>query len=249
MGYPRILYDNRLADAVPVASSTAAGDFNALNLRDFKPFTWWKPAAMPATVTVDSGVAKAADYWLVWGHDLFTRGATIELRGSTNNFAGSDVLVDSVTPASDAPFARYFASASYRYWRLRVTGATAPALAVAAMGARLEVPSYLREGFDPRGRVPQGTLNRSVKGHPLSRMIEFEDWTETLNFELLTWAWIRATWEPAWAAWLRGNPFVFDWDAAGHPSEIRLVNATGGWKAPHRAGGYADLSLEVAGVI
>ena len=62
MSRPAILYDNRLADAAPAASDTAAGDFDVANLADWRPFTWWRPATMPATVTVDSGAAAPVDY-------------------------------------------------------------------------------------------------------------------------------------------------------------------------------------------
>src|SRR3990172_8530193 len=85
--YPKILYDNRLKDATPVASSTAAGDFNVLNLRDWKAFTWWKPQSLPATVTVDCGVARAADYAFVYGHDLVSSHAAIAIEASNDNFA------------------------------------------------------------------------------------------------------------------------------------------------------------------
>src|SRR3954464_7747325 len=104
MASPKFLYDNRFNDAVPVASTTAAGDFNVLNLLDFRPYTWWKPTALPATVTIDSGSAKAADFAMIYGHDLFTQGATLEIRKSTDNFAANDVLVATKTPTSNDPF-------------------------------------------------------------------------------------------------------------------------------------------------
>jgi hypothetical protein len=90
---PKFLYDNRLNDGTPVASTTAAGNFNVLNLRDWRPFTWWKPVSLPATVTVDSGVARPADYALIYGHDLHDAQVAVEIRGSTDNFVASDVLV------------------------------------------------------------------------------------------------------------------------------------------------------------
>jgi hypothetical protein len=248
--YPKFLYENRLDDATPVASTTAAGDYNVLNLRDFRPYTWWKPTALPATVTVDCGSAKAVDYWAVYGHDLFTAGCTIELRGSTDNFSASDVLVDSVTPADNKAFARYVASVSYRYWRLRITGAaTMPALAIAALGVLLDVPSYLTEGFDPIGRKVIGVSNRSMDGHPLGRTVKYEQWEESLNFQLLTWGWLRSSFQVAWVAHLRDDPFLFVWDPAGHPAELYLVSVKDLFKSPHRAGSYCNLALDVVAVV
>lgn len=245
---PKILYENRFKDATPVASTTAAG-FDVLNLRDWRPYTWWKPTALPATVTVDCGSAKAADYAVVWGHDLFTQGATFEVRGSTDNFAASDVLVATKTPTSDKPFLLTWTSVSYRYWRLRITGTTMPSLAIAAVGAALEVPEYLPEGFDPLNRKIEGDFNRTNKGHPLGRAIEFEEWSERLEFDWVTWTWVRNSFKPAWDAHLRASPFVFAWDAGDHADEIYLVNAKGEYKAPHKPGSYASLSLDVSGVV
>ena len=247
--YPKILHDNRLDDATPAASSTAAGDYNVLNLRDFRSYTWWKPSSLPATVTVDCGSAKSVDYWAVYGHDLFTGGCTIELRGSTDNFSASDVLVDTLTPANNNPFARLVNSVSYRYWRLRITGTTAPALAIAALGQVLDIPAYLASGFDPIGRVIKGQYNRSELGHPLGRTVKFEEWAESLRFELVTWAWVRATWLPAWRLHVGRDPFLFVWDPVSHLDEARLVAVKDQFKTPHRPGGYCDLSFDVAGVV
>lgn len=245
--YPKILYDSRLDDGTLTASTTATG-YAAANVTDWRPYTKWQPTAMPATLTVDCGSAKSADYWLIYGHDLFTKGATIQLRGSTNNFTTSDVLVDTFTPSSDDPFVRFISTATYRYWRLRVTGASAPTLAIASVGLLLDVPMYLSVGFDPLGRTPKGTYNRSEQGHPLGRVVRYEEWSEELRFQSLTWSWLRSTWIPAWEAHLRDDPFVFMWDPSGHPAEINLVAVDGGYKTPHSVGSYADLSFKVVGV-
>jgi len=251
MNYPKILYDNRLGDAAPVASSTAAGNFDVLNLRDFQPFTWWQPAAMPATVRVDCGAAAAADYALVWGHDLGTQGATLNVRRSPGGtWAGADdVLVATKTPADDKPFLIEFAAPDTQHWGIEVTGATAPSLAIAAIGAALEMPSGLREGFDPVGRVPMGGVNRSVKGNPVGGNVDYEEWSQSLSFEFVAWDWFRSAWVPAWEAHLRGDPFVFAWDPAGHPGELYLVNTVGGFKGPHSAGSVGNLQFDLAGLV
>ena len=246
MPNPLIFHDNRLDDATPAASTTAVG-YDVLNLRDWRPFTEWQPTALPSTVTVDGGSAKAADYAFIWAHDLGSQGATLEVRGSTDNFSASDVLVATVTPSDDDPFLLDWASVSYRYWRIRITGSTMPSLGIAAIGAALEIPSPLVEGFDPVGRKPKGMFNRSVGGQPLGRTVQYEEWAQSLRFELLTWAWIRSTWEPAWAAHLRGEPFGFAWDSTNYPAELVLATAKAGFASPHKAGSYADLHLDLVG--
>lgn len=401
---PKILYDNRFADANPVASTTAAG-YNVLNLRDWRPYTWWQPTALPATVTVDCLIARAADYALLWGHSLHDAQASIQVRGSTDNFASSDVLVassnlvrypqefinaawfktdstatintalapdgtltaDKITATSitdpgvgqvinigsavggitfifsvwlwtdsgqptfaelifynsggvtsvgsvvislpttptrfslthtfpagisetqvtcrvdlaqasnsgvvgeylyawgaqvqvgatlgqyeirgNKPILLTFNSASYRYWRWRVNGDSVPSLAIAALGAALEVPEYLPEGFDPLNRKIEGDFNRTNKGHPLGRAIEFEEWSARLDFDWVTWSWVRNSFKRAWDAHLRASPFVFAWDAGDHADEIYLVNTKGEYKAAHKPGSYASLSIDVSGVV
>lgn len=246
MGLPRIFHDSRFDDATPVASTTAAG-FDVLNLLDWRPYTEWQPTALPATVTVDCGSAKAADYAVVWGHDLGTQGATLEVRGSTDNFSASDVLEATVTPTDDRPFLLEWASVSYRYWRIRITGSTMPTLGIAAIGAALEIPKGLTEGFDPLGRTPKGMFNRSVTLAPLGSTVEHEEWAQNLNFQNLTWVWLRSTWVPAWQAHLRGEPFVFAWDSENHAGELVLANRKSGFRTPHKSGGYADLRLDLIG--
>lgn len=115
---PFILCDNRFADAVPVASSTASGA--AVNLTDFRPYTGWTPSALPANVVVDSGYYSigSADTFALFNHNLFGCSCVAEVHGSTDNFVTSDVTVLSVTPTSDASFISNFAAATYRYWKL-----------------------------------------------------------------------------------------------------------------------------------
>ena len=120
MQNPKIFHDNRLADGTPVASSTASG-YNVLNLRDFRPYTWWKPDAMPATVTVDSGKPMQADSVFLCGHDLGTQGTVVEVRGSDDNFAialsgtAQAAASESLTlPAGASTVADYYAGMTVR---------------------------------------------------------------------------------------------------------------------------------------
>ncbi|MDO8413021.1 MAG: hypothetical protein Q7S51_04430 [Gallionellaceae bacterium] len=122
MGYPKLFFDNRFADAVPVAQSTASGNYAAANLADMRPYTWWKPASFSNydqshAVSVNCGASKAADYALIYGHDLFTNQCQIAFDKSTDNFVSNIVTVALVTPTSDAPFMASFANVSAPYWR------------------------------------------------------------------------------------------------------------------------------------
>lgn len=245
---PFIAWDNRFADATPVASSTALGA--AANLADFRPYTQWAPSVMPATVTVNSGAAKAADSLAVYSHNLGSKGATIEVHGSTDNFGVSDVLVATFTPANDLPFVLQFASASYPYWRIRVTGASAPTLSVAALGAGLTMPIGLPYGFGAVDREAMGQQNISETGQPLGSAIMFEKWKQTLNFQEVDKDWLRNTFIPAWKAALRGKPFLFAWCLYLYPNEVSLVQVPTPQKfsAPQFNARSCSLQFDVEGI-
>jgi len=247
-GLPLALFDNRFADATPVASSTAVGDFAAVNLVDWRPYTWWQPAAMPGEVLVDCGSPKSADYLAVYGHNLFTSGADIRLRYSSDNFVADDNLLAVITPADDMPFIYTFASTTARYWKVVFNGTAAPSLAIVAVGNKLEFPRRLRAGFDPLSRAPGGKFNRNMKGQPLGSVVEYEQWRQRIRFRNLTWSWLRATWMPAWSQHLRAKPWLFAWDPVDHTDELFLVESGKGYKAPITRGSFADLQLQVSGV-
>lgn len=249
MGMPKLFFDNRFANGIPVATNTSPGNYAAANVADMRPYTWWKAASLPASLSVDCASAKAADFALIYGHDLFTQGATLEVRASSDNFVASNVLIATVTPTSNDPFLLEFASASYRYWRITITGATAnkPAIAMAMIGAAFVMPRYMQVGFDPLTRAVKQTANNNDNGQPLGKIIQFESWKQTLQF-MVTWAWLRATWQPAWRDHLRGSPFIFAWDSANYPKEFHLVSAGDGYQAPHKPGAWADLRFDVSGV-
>lgn len=243
---PLIAWETRFADGTPVASSTALGA--AANLADFRPYTQWKPSAMPANVTVDCAVAKAADSLAVYNHDLGTQGATIEVHGSTDNFAASDVTVASHTPTDDLPFVVQFASASYRYWRIVVTGTTAPTLSVVALGAALTMPISLPYGFGAVDREAQGQANISETGQPLGSAIMYEQWQQTLDFQEVDKDWLRTTFIPIWKTALRGKPFLLGWCLSLYANEIYLVTSGQKFTAPQFNARACSLQFDVKAV-
>ncbi len=242
MARPKFLHDSRFADATPVASSTAAGDYNVLNIRDWRPWTWWKPASAPSTVTVDAGSAKAADYFL-----LYAEAGTYEARSSNDNFSASDVLQATLTLTATGLKLITFASASFRYWRLRIASGT-PAVAIAVIGAALEAPVFFDGEFDPVRRRVHGQSNRNESGHPLGRIVYFEDWSANILLRNVAWSWARDTFIPAWKTHLRGSPFGFVWESDLYPGDVRLVQSGEDLRVPHRAGSLCNVELEVEGV-
>lgn len=248
MAKPRIFYDNRFADGTPVASSTAAGDFNVLNLIAFRGYRFFKFASLPGTVTIDCGVARPADSLFVWGHDLSSNACTIEVHGSTDNFAASNVVVDTHTPASDRPFARTWTSVSYRYWRALISGGIAPKVAILAVGQKLELPGILTfDSFDPLARRVYGVTHANELGQPMGKILDFHASEQAVALRGLTWAWLRDTWVPAWNLHLATEPVGWQWNA-GLDVEPLLAQIGDAMETPHQANGLAGLSFTIDAV-
>ncbi len=245
---PCIYYDSAFNDGAMVISSAAAGTAGD-NVTDWRPYTWWRPTALPATLTVDCGSARACDYGLVWAHDLATQGATVEVRGSTDNFAASNVLVATSTPSSNAPVLLRFAAVSYRYWRLRITGTNMPSLAIAAIGSRFELPIGVSPDYDPTRRRVVAQTNRNANGQPLGKVIEYTEQTNRVTIRRVSWQWLRNTFLPAWRAHLRSTPFVFAWDGSADPTNLPLVVAGDDLSTPHYPGQTADVSFDITAAV
>lgn len=222
----------------------AANQWNG-HVRRIRHWPTRKPNAQLVGLTGGSTAGTGwtpADYGLVYAEP-----GTYEVRGSVDNFQDSNSLLGTITLTETGLGAVFFASAVYPHWGVKSTTGV-PAITIASIGRALEMPSYLDSGFDPMGREPQGQINVSEAGHALGSVTRFEEWSQSLKFPFVTWAWLRDTWQPAWAAHLRDEPFVFAWDSVGHADELRLVMRKGGYKGPHSPGSYADLSFDVSGI-
>lgn len=247
MSFPALLQDSVFDNATVVASSTAAGNFNAANISDLRNYTFWKPATLPATLTIDCGAAVPADYFALFAHNLFSCGCTAQLVGSTDNFSTSNVTVATLAPTGDLPAAIKFNSVSYRYWKISITGTTPPTIGIALAGAGLYMPTGVESGYDPIGTQITGSQNTNDNGNPLGIIIDSEGAARTLQFKFVTWTWLRNTFLPAWRNGLRGSPALLAWDLANYPNEIRLVKLGMKWNTPHQAGQWADLSFDISG--
>jgi hypothetical protein len=124
-----------------------------------------------------------------------------------------------------------------------------PTIAILAVGAALELPTWLPQGFDPAGREVVGSVARNANGQPLGRAVDFEQWQQTITLQSVAWSWVRDTWEQAWRAHLRSSPFGVCWEPASYASEVRLVVAGEQFATPHRSGLLADLQFDVSGVV
>lgn len=122
----RLYYPN-LIDAYSAITGTsqASSDLGYANIATEHPSKIWRTGTSTATesVTIDLGSAMAATAAIIYAHTILNTDSTIQIRGSTDNFAASNVLAGTFT-WSNGPMVVVFNSASFRYWRIIFTKAS-----------------------------------------------------------------------------------------------------------------------------
>jgi len=204
-----ILYDNRFADAAPVASSTAAG-YDPRFIADWRAYTYWAAtSAADQTITVDCGSAASADTLALTNHNL--GGAKLLVQGSSDGstfttLTGIDIDADdSMVIYCKVP------SSSYRYWRIKLENlSVAPYIGILALGVALVMNRPLQDGeFSPADEAANNITSVSRYGDVLGVVQLVRVLTTTLNWTV-TDAWYRSTFIEAWSVHLgQCIPFFF----------------------------------------
>ena len=122
MSQPTILFCDYATSASVTASSTLSGT-DAEDILISTEDTSHSPSSTSSyNIVIDAGSAITADAVAFLGALL--DGVTVEIRGSTDNFAASDVQVLAGAPLVGNINAAWttFDSASFRYWKFNVSG-------------------------------------------------------------------------------------------------------------------------------
>jgi hypothetical protein len=111
---------------VITASSEASSSLAGSNVaHEFKTKVWRTGTSSAAeSIVLDLLSAKAATSLILFAHTLTGSDTSLELRGSTDNFAASDVLVATLAYAAGTIKAT-FSTATYRYWKVKFTKSAA----------------------------------------------------------------------------------------------------------------------------
>lgn len=230
-----------------VASSQAAGcpAEDAVNI-----FTneYWKPAVMPATWTVDAGVAVDSNYIGIAAHTLGSSGVTVKIHSSTDAEVWTERF--SFAPANNATIMLLYGTVSARYWRLTVSGATAPRIGVIYIGEALEMMRPIYGGHGPLTLCRNTTIyNQLTEGGQFNgRSVVRGGLGTTFSWKNLDPDWYRQYFDPFVEAAIR-TPFFIAWRPQRYPNEVGYVWVPGGIK-PSNMGvrGLMEVSMDVVGV-
>ncbi len=233
---PVLLHDNRLLDGTPAATDTDSGsEYDVLNIRDLRPYTWWKAASFGTKyITIDCGSAKGVDALGITGHNLGTAAASVSVESSgTGAWAGEEVQrLAPFNPSDDKASLKLFASASAQHWRVKiVTASVVPQLAVLLLGERFTFERFIRSGFDPQLEEIVGESTTSKTGHMLGAVIRHIRHPIAASWTKLTPTWVSDTFRPAWDDHLSQlKPFFFAWEPTDHSDEVLFLRVQDGYQ-------------------
>jgi len=143
---PTILWNNLLLGKTLTASSEAV-DYPKENIRTENTVKSWRPTALPATLSVDLGASTSVDSFAIVGHDCGTRGNTILLQSSSDNFTWTTRCT--VVPTDNTTILGLFTSFSERYWRISISGGTVPTISVFMLCQRFNLPAGVKPPYTP----------------------------------------------------------------------------------------------------
>jgi hypothetical protein len=143
---PTILSDNIFTSGTLSASTEAAG-YPKENAVSEATYNAWKPTALPATLSIDKGVAVSVNSAALVAHNCGTSGNTVEVQSSTDNTTWTTRAT--VVPTDDTTILMLFTAVSARYWRFRFTNGSAPFVGVAMAGARFNFPAGVLPPYTP----------------------------------------------------------------------------------------------------
>lgn len=238
------------AGSTLTAMSTAAGDYLVAYLYNMMETNKWLAAntTSPHYITYDAGVgnAKAADYIAILGHNLKAAGASIYLQWSDDNAVWTDAYSD--TPTADTVYLKEFAAtATHRYWRLKITGMSVPVyMTLCVWGLKTEL-YYVSTSFDPYEQNYKASINLSQGGYVTGIHRQYAERTMRLTFndaDATLYDAVKAWWDTS-----EIKNFFIAWEIANNPSEVFLMRPDTRFSNPFSSGGglYRDITINLMG--
>jgi len=199
------------------------------------------------TDTGSAGNNQTVDYIALYGHNLFSAGATLTLQYSSDNFSAdiNDAFTGE-TPTTDDYYLKEFDSITDDYWRLKITGATSfPKITIGYWGEATEL-DWCNVSFDPNSLTDKTIVNRTATGFVTGLYDTFQERSQNFIWNQM---------EPdiyeklnTWRLAVGRQNFLTGWDTTDHPTEIYLMYWDGVWNNPFSDGGrYRNVNIKLIG--
>lgn len=228
-----------------LSASSAATGYPVSNIFNMLEIYIWKAANAnsPVNINLDLGAGNTAtaDYFVVFGHNLFTAGAKVSLWCSSDNF-GSDIVQAGsyVTPSANKIILREFtAPTARRYWRFVIesTGggamAAAPYAAIIIWGLKTEIKYAMP--FDPYEEEIKANVVKGPTGYVLGIHNQYRERRMDLKFanvDSSTYQKLKEWWDGSGL-----KNFFVAWDKGNHPDDVFLMMPDPRFRNPFIHGG------------
>lgn len=221
LNHARILYESIATNDNIIASSESAG-FPGIAAVNSDTYEYWLPVTMPATFTVDAGVAKDVDSVGIAAHSFADDNVTITIEYSTDGIAWSGVSTGAFGAQDGTPVLALFDKVFARYWRITFAGSTAPQIGVIYIGQALQMERPFYGGHTPitLARMTDYIGNMSEGGQILGISVIRKGTKTKYDWQHLTAAWVRETFDPFIVSCRNGVPFFLAWNALQFPREV-----------------------------
>jgi len=244
--HARIGYDNFVPSATVTATSAAAA-WPADSIQRENTFERWQPTSGTASITIDNGTAKPADYVGIASHTLGSTGSTVTVEKSADNSTWT--TIETVSPSENSALMIIFAKVTDRYFRVSVAGSTAPQIGVIYLGVALAMQRAIYSGHTPitLGRRTVKRPTKSEDGQFLGSSTIRHGLQTSFSWQHLKAGWYREYFDP-FVKSARSKPFFIAWRPSKFPNEIGFCWATGDI-TPSNMGvlDYMDVSMSVEG--
>lgn len=241
--HARIGWHTILRDAVLTASSAAPG-FPVSSLANPLTYDRWLPSSLPATVTIDTGAAVAADYLGIAAH-LLRDGLNAVTLAYLDEAPGVWTEIATGQPEDNGALLFLFPEVFARRWRLTFQGATPQPVGVVYLGRALAMQRPIYQGHTPLTLSGDTVIRpqRSERGQFLGRSIVRGGFKTGVAWSNLTAAWVRGSFAPFIES-ARKYPFFFAWRPGSFPREVGYV-WTPGDIAPTNSGPRDLMSVDM----
>ena len=158
-------------------------------------------------------------------------------------------IINAVAITDDSPIMCIFAPVTGTAFRVVVSGATAPFMAVIRFGMAMQMPQPFYAGHAPLDLSRQTVMrsNKSGTGEFLGRTVQRTALATSMGWQHLRAAWVRNHWADFQLA-LEAEPFFLAWRPASFPDEVGYCQVeSGSTPAPVNMGilDYQEVSIPV----
>lgn len=251
---PFAAWDNQAATATLGGSATLP-DGAAANAVSGTTYDYWIPNTGTTTRTFDVkfATARTISFVGIAAHNIFTLGATVQIRRSTDGgVTWNDAGAGTQTPTDNSPigFRMVTSGNDAADWQIRVQGLTAGTtlyIGVAFFGTDMVFPRRFYKDFAPAIRPTEVQLqsNVSVGGNLLGNSIIAQGSTINAQIRLLPPSFVRGEMLNFIPHFNAGKGFFFAWRPNTYAQDLAYAWREGGTLRPVNSGPLDYMSIEM----